>query len=102
MVTTDTIRDYIIDPMKTPLIRQAIQEGVSQYRMQSFDQALASLAASGLITTEEAVRNATRPHELALHIQGVSGAASRAWSQAEPPAADKRPPDSKWVHRDAA
>jgi twitching motility protein PilT len=85
MITNDTIRDYIVDGSRTSLIRQSIQEGVTQYRMQSFDQALAALAARGEISTEEAIRNATRPNELALHIQGFSAAGSRDWSPGTAP-----------------
>jgi twitching motility protein PilT len=102
MITTDTIRDYIVDPMKTGLIRQAIQEGVAQYRMQSFDQALASLASRGIITTEEAVRNATKPHELALHMQGFSGAANRVFAPTELSALDRKIPDRGWLNEEGA
>ena len=37
MINTSTIRDYIREPEKTVLIRQAIQEGFVQYQMQSYN-----------------------------------------------------------------
>ena len=40
MVSTGTIREAIINPEKTPLIVQAMREGVTQHKMQTFDQAL--------------------------------------------------------------
>jgi len=43
MVNTPTIKEYIAAPDKLSHIRQAIQDGVTQYNMQSFDQALADL-----------------------------------------------------------
>ncbi len=107
MITTDTIKDLIADGSRTPQIRQVIQEGVTQYRMQSFDQALAALVARGEISSEEGIRNATRPHELALHIQGFSGAGSRGWgpNTVAPEASEKTPPppppEPDWLERAA-
>jgi twitching motility protein PilT len=104
MIMTDTIKDFIVDGNRTTQIRQAIQEGVTQYRMQSFDQALAALVARGEISTDEAIRNATRPHELALHIQGFSGAGSRGWGPntvAEASEKTPPPPDQNWFEKAA-
>ena len=91
MVNTGTIKDYIMDSNKTSLIRQAIQEGVTQYGMQSFDQALASLVRSKTIATEDAIRYATYPNELALHLQGINDSSNRAWASVELGALDRRP-----------
>ena len=40
MVSTAFIRDCIVDPSKTHLIRNAIAQGTSQYGMQTFDQSI--------------------------------------------------------------
>src|SRR5207249_9479228 len=77
MINTDMIKEYIIAPEKTVLIRRAIQEGATQYKMQSFDQALVSMVANALITRETAVHFATRPHEIELLLAGIHGAANR-------------------------
>ena len=56
---------------KTKLIRDAINQGTSQYGMQTFDQSLYLLYKNGLITLEEALRRATNPDEFKLKIQGI-------------------------------
>ena len=98
MINTPTIRTYIGDPGKTELIQEAIQEGVTQYRMQSFDQALVKLVEDGVVESSVAIRYATRPTEVALHLQGFAGASQRVWAGAELDAlkkpADARPP---WI-----
>jgi twitching motility protein PilT len=40
MVSTGYIRDCIVNPDKTRLLRGAIAEGASEYGMQTFDQSL--------------------------------------------------------------
>src|SRR5947199_1646049 len=59
MISTGLIRDYIINEEKTYMIREAIAAGTSQYGMQTFDQSLFYLHQSGLISLEEALRNAS-------------------------------------------
>jgi twitching motility protein PilT len=83
LVTTASIRDYLRDPEKTPLIRQAIQEGVVQYGMQTFDQALMKLVADGLIRTEEALRVSSNPHELSLRLGGIQASSDQSWARFE-------------------
>ena len=83
MVTTATIRDYILDPEKTPLIRQAVQEGVVQYGMQSFDQALMALVMEGRISREEGLEASSNPHELALRLGGVQSSSDQTWNRFE-------------------
>ena len=108
MLNTPTIRDLIIDPAKTSHIRQAIQDGVSQYGMQSFDQALANLVRQGMITPEDAVRYATHPNELKLHLSGINDSSNRAWASVEMGALERKtqsgPPESgmpEWIDRNA-
>ncbi len=83
MVATATIRDYIRDAEKTPLIRQAVQEGVVQYGMQSFDQALMALVMDGRITRAEALDASSNPHELALRLGGVQSSSDQTWNRFE-------------------
>ncbi len=93
MVSTATIRDYIRDPEKTPLIRQAIQEGVVQYGMQTFDQSLMSLVVEGKISREDALDASSSPHELALRHGGVQASSDTSWSRFEtaPPGLAAKP-----------
>ena len=101
LVNTPTVKDYILEPVKTPMIRQLIQEGVSQYGMQSFDQALANLVHQGVVAVEDAMRFATRPNELALHFQGIEDASDRAFTAVELTALQKstKPGTPNWIER---
>jgi twitching motility protein PilT len=71
LVSTAFIRDHIINEEKTYLIREAIAAGTSQYGMQTFDQSLFSLLQQRLITTEEALHNASNPDEFKMRVQGI-------------------------------
>jgi twitching motility protein PilT len=71
LVTTEYIRDCIVNPDKTRLIHDAIAAGVSQYAMQTFDQSLYDLYSQGLITLEEALLNSSNPDEFKLRIAGI-------------------------------
>ncbi len=83
MVVTSAIREYIIDPDKTPLIQQAIREGVSSYGMQSFDQSLMKLLAEDQISMEEALKNSSNPHEFSLRLKGIQATSDKTWDNFE-------------------
>ncbi len=71
LIVTSRIRELISNPAKTMEIRTAIEEGHLHYGMQTFDQCLFSLYNRGLITYDEALRQATNPGDLDLRIKGV-------------------------------
>ena len=71
LITTEYIRDCIINQEKTRLIHDAIAAGTSQYGMQTFDQSLYDLYNQGLITLDEALANSTNPDEFKLRIAGI-------------------------------
>ncbi|MCL6481639.1 MAG: type IV pili twitching motility protein PilT, partial [Firmicutes bacterium] len=77
------IRDCVINPDKTRLIRDAIAAGTSQYGMQTFDQSLYELYNRGLITYEEALLRASNPDDFRLRVQGVRSAADAAREEME-------------------
>lgn len=83
MRSTALIRDCIIDPLKTVGIHDAIEQGVSQYRMQSFDQSLRMLVKSGLITYQEALRRCSNPDDFALKFKGITTTADLALEDME-------------------
>lgn len=83
MVVTSTIREYIIDPVKTPLIQQAIKEGVTSHGMQSFDQSLMQLYTEGFVTIEEALKNSSNPHEFSLRMKGIQATSDKTWDDFE-------------------
>jgi twitching motility protein PilT len=81
LVSTGTVRDYIANEEKTPMLRDVIAAGTSQYGMQTFDQSLFRLYQSGLITLEEAIRGASNPDEFRLRVSGISTGQERQKDQ---------------------
>jgi twitching motility protein PilT len=71
MMVTPYIRECIENKEKTKYIREQIALGTSQYGMQTFDQSLFYLYKGGLITLEEAQKQASNPDEFRLRLQGV-------------------------------
>lgn len=71
LIATATIRDCIIDPDKTKLIPDVIEQGAVHYSMQTFDQSLFNLYKSGLITYEEALKQASNPDDFILKVKGI-------------------------------
>jgi twitching motility protein PilT len=78
MISTGYIRDCIINPDKTRMIRDAIAAGTSQYGMQTFDQSLFDLYSRNLITLEEAIGRASNPDDFRLRVQGIRSSADAA------------------------
>ncbi len=83
MIVTPYIRECIIQPEKTSLIRDAIAQGTSQYGMQTFDQSLFDLYSRGLITYEEAMAGASNPDEFKLRVSGVRSVSDQAREEME-------------------
>ncbi len=61
LISTAYIRECIVNPEKTRIIKDAIAAGTSQYGMQTFDQSLYDLYMQGLITFEEAMETPPTP-----------------------------------------
>jgi twitching motility protein PilT len=68
MITTNRIRDFILNQDQAMLITDAIKEG-DFYGMQTFDQALLKLYEEGLITLSDAAQVASNPHDFKLLVQ---------------------------------
>ncbi|HUY12978.1 MAG TPA: type IV pilus twitching motility protein PilT [Terriglobia bacterium] len=83
LIATQYIRECIISPDKTRLIREAIAAGTSQYGMQTFDQSLYNLYEQGLITLEEATIQASNADELRLRVQGIRSTSEVAREEME-------------------
>jgi twitching motility protein PilT len=71
-MTTAFIRDCVVDKDKTSMIGSAIAAGTSQYGMQTFDQAIFSLYAQGVVTYEEALRWASNVDDFKLKVTGIA------------------------------
>ena len=83
LIATAYIRDCIINPDKTRLIREAIAAGVSQYGMQTFDQSIFDLFSQKIITYEEAMIRASNPDEFKMRCQGIRSTADAAREEME-------------------
>jgi len=70
MVTTGRIQDFIMDPLQTGQIQEAISEG-EYYGMQTFDQALLKLVEQDRISFEDALTAASRPQDFKLMVQSL-------------------------------
>jgi twitching motility protein PilT len=89
LIATATVKDCIIDPDKTRLITDVIEQGLIHYGMQSFDQSLFSLLKSGLITYEEALRGATNPDDFALKVKGIQSTSDLTFEEPSEKPAEK-------------
>jgi twitching motility protein PilT len=79
LLATGRVRELIEDKDRTKEIPDAIAQGNVSYGMQTFDQSLMWLLKSGLITYEEALRQATNPDDFALRVSGISGTSDSKW-----------------------
>ncbi len=78
LIATAFVRDCIINPEKTRMIRDAISAGTSQYGMQTFDQSIYDLHTKGLVSYEQALQNASNPDDFKLRLQGIRSTADTA------------------------
>ena len=69
LVVTPAVRDMIADGKRIGEIRDYIADGRDQYGMQTFDQHLADLVASGEVTFETAMGAATNPSDFELKMR---------------------------------
>lgn len=83
MISTARIKEYIEDEEKTKKIHDAIAAGYTTYGMQTFDQSLMWLLKRGLITYEEALRQASKPGDFALRVKGVTSTSDQKWEDFE-------------------
>jgi twitching motility protein PilT len=79
LLSTSTIKEYLLDPVKTMLIQSAIEEGYGQYGMQTFDQSIFKLYKDGLIAYDDAIQAVTNPDEFKLRLVGIEATAERGW-----------------------
>ena len=72
MLTTEAIRERILNPDLTEEIPEFIEKGREIYNSQTFDQSLFELWKKRYISTEDALKYATRPDDLKLRMQGIT------------------------------
>lgn len=83
MVNTPYISECIIKKEKTALIRDAIEAGVSQYGMQTFDQSIYYLYKGDLISFEQGLRYSSNPNDFKLRVAGIQSSADVAREEME-------------------
>ena len=71
LVSNGRVRDMILDPQKSHMIHDLVQEG-SFYGMQTFDQALITLVRAGLVELDDARSAATNAHDFELALKQAS------------------------------
>jgi len=64
---TGRVRDMIMDPTQTGRLLEVVSEG-AYYGMQTFDQHLFEHVKSGRVALDEALHNATSPHDFKLML----------------------------------
>ncbi|MGB8929972.1 MAG: type IV pilus twitching motility protein PilT, partial [Anaeromyxobacteraceae bacterium] len=86
LLATSRVKELIEDKDRTKEIPEAISQGHVSYGMQTFDQSLMTLLKQGMISYEEALRQATNADDFALRVSGVSGTSDSKWDSFEKPA----------------
>jgi twitching motility protein PilT len=74
MINTGQVREYIENPKRLKELPDVIAKGMSTHGSQTFDQSLFRHYKSGLISYEDALKNASNPDDFALRASGVTGA----------------------------
>jgi twitching motility protein PilT len=80
LINTPTVKEMLQLGKPLENLRTVIEEGVTQYGMQSFDQSLMRLLKDEIITEEEALRNCTNANEFQLHLKGINSSSDRTWA----------------------
>ncbi len=83
MIATPYIQECVLDKEKTPLIRDAISAGVSQYGMQTFDQSIYQLYRDGYISFEQGLKYSSSPDNFKLRIMGIQSTIDIALEEME-------------------
>ncbi len=78
MIKTALITDIIREEGRLAELSALIEEGTTQYGMQSFDQCILELYERGVIAYEVAKSNSSNPSEFDLAIQGITGGGTEA------------------------
>lgn len=83
LVSTGTVREYIVDPLKNSLIPELIESGNIQYGMQTFDQSIMQLYRNGIISYKEALAQTSNPDDFDLRVRGITGTSDKGWTEFE-------------------
>ena len=87
---TARVKELIEDKDRTKEIADAIAQGHQTYGMQTFDQSLMQLVKGGLVTYQEALRQATNPDDFALRFSGISSTSDSKWDDFDKKAGEQK------------
>ncbi len=82
LVRTSTI-SKLIKENRDDEIKDTIENGREHYHSQSFDQAILDLYQEGVVSADEAKRNATSAADMELRMSGLSGSGSKSSSSSQ-------------------
>jgi twitching motility protein PilT len=99
MVSTSRIRECIEDKEKTKDILDAISKGYTTYGMQTFDQSILDLLEKGLISHDEALRQASNPADFDLKTKGITSTSDMGWKAEREEATEAAPPSDQDIER---
>lgn len=83
MINTPYIQECIVKKEKTGLIKDAIEAGVSQYGMQTFDQSIYYLYKNDYISYEQGLRYSSSPNDFKLRVAGIQSSADVSLEEME-------------------
>jgi len=89
LLVTHLVRELVEDKDRTKEIADAISKGHQQYGMQTFDQSLMFALKKGLVTFEEALRQATNADDFKLRVSGIASTSDASWDDFESAASGK-------------
>ncbi|MCJ7680515.1 MAG: type IV pilus twitching motility protein PilT [Candidatus Aminicenantes bacterium] len=78
LINTSYVSECIQEKEKSGLIRDAIQAGVSQYGMQTFDQSIYQLYQNGHISYDQGLKHSTTPNDFKLRVMGIQSSSDIA------------------------
>lgn len=70
LIANEVVKETILKSDSFDVLKDTIRNSRNTYGMQSFDQSLLGLYNQGIITAEEALRNASKKKDLELAMQG--------------------------------
>lgn len=81
LIATSTVKEFLMDPVKTLLIQSAIEEGVAQYQMHTFDQSIMKHYTEGVINLDTALEAVSNADEFKLRLRGIQATSERGWME---------------------
>ena len=95
LIGTGAIRDCIRDAKRTQEIAEFIQQGVSPYGMQTFEQSLLGLYYDEMISHETARETASNPDDFDLKVRGIFSPGTQAFEIPRLKGATSTQPDAR-------